>query len=335
MTATVEVGDILEQDIINIRTLLSTLQQVLAEGCDFNAKNAENTTDSLESVELLSVATAIDRLSEAANRTASDEDDAEMISLNGDNNNDVRDITNKAVRQTIEENQDLKRQNILLEQQLDEKERRIKVLERLLLSEGKSFRNILDGERSSVNTASQTDRLPRTSSLDRTKIGTSISFRARAGSRLEEPRKPPIQSSPSLKISTGSRSPTSAHLVSLKEKLQLARSEQGKRTSSSTTSSSSSPSTSYLPSPLTPRRKFLLSSADPERTKSSQSLCSSNYNSSSGSSSYLLSPRSKLSGDSCGGAGGGGPGLTDCRHGWLYTQSQYKYNNRAFKPTIL
>ena len=128
---------------------------VLQEGCDFNAKNAENTTDSLESVELLSVATAIDRLSEAANRTASDEDDAEMISLNGDNNNDVRDITNKAVRQTIEENQDLKRQNILLEQQLDEKERRIKVLERLLLSEGKSFRNILDGERSSVNTASQ------------------------------------------------------------------------------------------------------------------------------------------------------------------------------------
>lgn len=107
----------------------------------------------------MSVATAIDRLSEAANRTASDEDDAEMLSLNGDNNNDVRDITNKAVRQTIEENQDLKRQNILLEQQLDEKERRIKVLERLLLSEGKSFRNILDGERSSVNTASQVSYL--------------------------------------------------------------------------------------------------------------------------------------------------------------------------------
>ena len=114
--------------------------------------------------------------------------------------------------------------------------------------------------------------------------------RASKGSRLEEPRKPPLQSSPSLKISTGSRSPSSAHLVSLKEKLQLARSEQGKRTASSNSSSSSS--TSYLPSPLTPRRKFLLSSADPERTKSSQSLCSSNYNSgSSGSTSYLLSPR--------------------------------------------
>ena len=128
---------------------------VLQAGCHFNAQNGEYNTDSLESVELLSVATAIDRLSEAANRTGSDEDDAEMISLNGENNNDVREITNKAVRQTIEENQDLKRQNILLEQQLDEKERRIKVLERLLLSEGKSFRNILDGERSSVNTASQ------------------------------------------------------------------------------------------------------------------------------------------------------------------------------------
>ena len=132
---------------------------VLQDGCDCDAKNSENSNDSLESVELLSVATAIDRLSEAANRTGSEEEDAEMISLNGDNNNDVRDITNKAVRQTIEENQDLKRQNILLEQQLDEKERRIKVLERLLLSEGKSFRNILDGERTPVNTATQVSSL--------------------------------------------------------------------------------------------------------------------------------------------------------------------------------
>ena len=118
----------------------------------------------------------------------------------------------------------------------------------------------------------------------------TANYRGSKGSRMDEPRKPPLQSSPSLKIAGGGRSPTSAHLVSLKEKLQLARSEQGKRTSSSNSSNSSS-STSYLPSPLTPRRKFLLSSADPERTKSSQSLCSSNYNSSSGSSSYLLSPR--------------------------------------------
>ena len=118
---------------------------------------------------------------------------------------------------------------------------------------------------------------------------STLHYRAASkGSRLEEPRKPPLQSSPSLK------SPASAHLVSLREKLQLARSEQGKRTSSNTSTStptSTSTSTSYLPSPLTPRRKFLLASADPERTKSVSSLCSSNYNSSSGSSSYLLSPR--------------------------------------------
>ena len=117
----------------------------------------------------------------------------------------------------------------------------------------------------------------------------TANYRGSKGSRMDEPRKPPLQSSPSLKIAGGGRSPTSAHLVSLKEKLQVARSEQGKRTAS--TSSTSSSSTSYLPSPLTPRRKFLLASADPERTKSVQSLCSSNYNSSSGSSSYLLSPR--------------------------------------------
>ena len=30
MTATVEVGDVLQQDIINIRTLLSSLEQLLA-----------------------------------------------------------------------------------------------------------------------------------------------------------------------------------------------------------------------------------------------------------------------------------------------------------------
>ena len=101
---------------------------------------------------MLSVATVIDRLSLAANKTG-EEEDAEMISLNGDH--DVRDITHKAVRQTVEENEDLKRQNILLEQQLEEKERRIKVLERLLLSEGKTYRSISDGKKFPVNTATQ------------------------------------------------------------------------------------------------------------------------------------------------------------------------------------
>ena len=161
------------QDIDSIKSLLSALQLLLEvrhsqlenrlqldiwllqDGCDNDANNAENSNESLESLELLSVATVIDRLSLAATRGASEEEDTEMVSLNGDTNNDVRDITHKAVRQTIEENQDLKRQNILLEQQLEEKERRIKVLERLLLSEGKSYRSVLEGKRSAVNTATQ------------------------------------------------------------------------------------------------------------------------------------------------------------------------------------
>ena len=182
------------QDIDSIKSLLSALQLLLEvrlsqlenklqldiwllqDGCDNDANNAENSNESLESLELLSVATVIDRLSLAATRGASEEEDTEMVSLNGDTNNDVRDITHKAVRQTIEENQDLKRQNILLEQQLDEKERRIKVLERLLLSEGKSFRNILDGERSSVNTASQVSLVPQHSTVWSYKEGPSPVF---------------------------------------------------------------------------------------------------------------------------------------------------------------
>ena len=95
------------------------------------------------------MATVIDKLSLAATKVG-EEDEAEMVSLTGDT--DVRD---KAVRQTVEENEDLKRQNILLEQQLEEKERRIRVLERLLLSEGKSYRSISDGKTFSVNTATQ------------------------------------------------------------------------------------------------------------------------------------------------------------------------------------
>lgn len=98
------------------------------------------------------MANVIDKLSLHANtindNENSDEEESEC----------VKDITNKAIRQTVEENEDLKRQNILLEQQLEEKERRIKALERLLLTEEKSQFSLTNGRKSfSVNTATQVE----------------------------------------------------------------------------------------------------------------------------------------------------------------------------------
>ena len=74
----------------------------------------------------------------------------------GEGGGSVRDITSKAVRQTVEENEDLKRQNILLEQKLEEKERKIKALERILVTEDKSYSTIAVNKKTSyVNSASQ------------------------------------------------------------------------------------------------------------------------------------------------------------------------------------
>ena len=94
-----------------------------------NGDEIEN-MDSLESEELLSVACVIEKLSENVTNKSEDEEE---------NGGSVRDITSKAIRQTIEENEDLKRQNILLEQKLEEKERKIKALERILVTEEKSY----------------------------------------------------------------------------------------------------------------------------------------------------------------------------------------------------
>lgn len=134
----------MEQDLDNIKTLILALRSVLLDG-DQNDENAN--CDSLESEELMSVASVIDKLSLSANNNAGDSDN--------DTDNNVRDITDKAIRQTLEENEDLKRQNILLEQQLGEKERRIKALEKILLTDEKSFGFNKDRKFMVVNTASQ------------------------------------------------------------------------------------------------------------------------------------------------------------------------------------
>ena len=113
-----------------------------------NGDEIEN-IDSLESEELISVACVIEKLSENVTNKSEDEEE------NGSSGS-VRDITSKAIRQTIEENEDLKRQNILLEQKLEEKERKIKALERVLVTEEKSYGMLSNLKKTSyVNSASQ------------------------------------------------------------------------------------------------------------------------------------------------------------------------------------
>ena len=180
MPGPVEVAsqEFIQQDIINIKTLLYALRGVLVVSfhltlvtlivfinikcvtnmreliqirnifCQDGIKSGDEIEkiDSLESEELLSVACVIEKLSENfSNENKEDE-----------TGGSVSDITSQAIRQTIEENQDLKRQNILLEQKLEEKERKIKALERILVSEEKSYGLTSNLRKTSyVNSASQ------------------------------------------------------------------------------------------------------------------------------------------------------------------------------------
>ena len=138
----------LQQDIINIRTLLCALRGVLLEDLQVGNSDENDNFDSLESEELISVANVIDKLSLTTSNIVND--------TNDNTDESVKDITDKAIRQTLEENEDLKRQNILLEQQVEEKERRIKALERVLLTEEKSYNFGIKGRKSLlINTASQ------------------------------------------------------------------------------------------------------------------------------------------------------------------------------------
>ena len=125
--------------------LVSHKYLLFQDGCSSVEDQLDN-FDSLQSEELLSVASVIDKLSvNAATDTVSEEEPCD----------NVRDITHQAIRQTVEENEDLKRQNILLEQQLEEKERRIKALEKILVTENRSC-SLSNGNKSLlVNSASQ------------------------------------------------------------------------------------------------------------------------------------------------------------------------------------
>ena len=68
----------------------------------------------------------------------------------------ARNICEETIKNTIEENSDLKRQIVLLQHQLDEKERRIKMLKILLLGKSITVPNLTQVKQyGRVNSATQ------------------------------------------------------------------------------------------------------------------------------------------------------------------------------------
>ena len=90
----------------------------------------------------------------------------------------------------------------------------------------------------------------------------------------------------------------------------------------------SSKSFNYLTSPVTPRRRFMLQRGQDTSLQDKDQDRLALGSSSSSSTSYLMSPRplrSKVSNEGC-------QSSTDSsRHGWLYTQKSFKFNNRCQK----
>merc|ERR1719278_545575 len=106
-----------------------------------------------ESEQLVSAAEAIEKLSAAA-----------AAGLNQDTIEDftdpVRDISDSAVRKTVEENQDLRRQVVFLQQTVDERDRRIRALESLLVSDRANSTSVTSSNSTPImNTATQTEKL--------------------------------------------------------------------------------------------------------------------------------------------------------------------------------
>ena len=100
--------------------------------------------ENIASDNLKDVAIAINRLSDAAVHNPNHKDT-------------LKDISDTAVRKTVQENEDLKRKIVFLQQKMDVKERHIKVLEKLLLEDRKPIIHTSQQQNSNqiVNTASQ------------------------------------------------------------------------------------------------------------------------------------------------------------------------------------
>jgi len=150
------------EEVGDVRSMLLRLRRVLQEADTVNPFDTDvslrpgNLYANLvlaESEQLVSAAEAIEKLSAAA-----------AAGLNQDTIEDftdpVRDISDSAVRKTVEENQDLRRQVVFLQQTVDERDRRIRALESLLVSDRANSTSVSNSSsNASVNTATQTEKL--------------------------------------------------------------------------------------------------------------------------------------------------------------------------------
>merc|ERR1719220_2782872 len=157
------------EEVGDVRSMLLRLRRVLQEdmgAIDLHMADTVNPFDRdislrpgnlyanlvlAESEQLVSAAEAIEKLSAAA---AAGQDTIE------DFTDPVRDISDSAVRKTVEENQDLRRQVVFLQQTVDERDRRIRALESLLVSDRANSTSVSSSNSTaSMNTATQTEKL--------------------------------------------------------------------------------------------------------------------------------------------------------------------------------
>merc|ERR1719278_1623001 len=148
------------EEVGDVRSMLLRLRRVLQEADTVNPFDTDvslrpgNLYANLvlaESEQLVSAAEAIEKLSAAA---AAGQDTLE------DFTDPVRDISDSAVRKTVEENQDLRRQVVFLQQTVEERDRRIRALESLLVSDrANSTSGSSSNSNASMNTATQTEKL--------------------------------------------------------------------------------------------------------------------------------------------------------------------------------
>jgi len=140
---------------MNIKVLLLSLQKILMNDEEDISENSSTMAE-----ELIDVAAVISRLSASSNID-------HKISFQESSQRN-------GMSKTVEENEDLKRQIIFLQQQLQEKDHRAKVLEKLvtgkktLLNSSTEWRqNVL------VNSATQTDRSPTSISIEANRVPKS------------------------------------------------------------------------------------------------------------------------------------------------------------------